>query len=201
MKNYQSSHGWSAVKLLLVLSVLIVCFTFAAHADDISANEFNWDSWFKETALPMAFAFLSAAAVNYLETLPLMNKIKNASGKFELSASNVNAVVEATLMHEKQITAEREEFKKQIEAYEEKIKQMYDQQLESINAFLAIAQGYDGNLKGAEERIITELQKAVHSSEKTEKMVYLGFTNQCEMVQNGCARKIAEVEEEIAHEP
>ena len=70
-------------------------------------------------------------------------------------------------------------------------------QLERLNETVA---RYEGRLAESEGRLARALSQIESHAEKTERMVYLGMTNSPELVTNGAARAIAEIEEEANEE-
>jgi len=196
MKQQKTNLFRRVSKFLLLSLILTLCFMLVAHAEESVITADTWKSWFESTALPIFLALLSVVAITYLENLPLMMKIKKASGKFESSAADVNAIVEASIEFKRLYDEEKKEHAARIAEYEAEILKMQQSQAEAVERFIAIANEYETKLLAMEERLTPKLEHTVHCADKIEKMVYLGFTNQCEMVKNGCARKIAEVEEE-----
>ena len=109
--------------------------------------------------------------------------IKKASGRFDSSADVVEA---SKAICEKGID--------ELRVYTAKSEEQIQAQLE---VFRSIAQGYVNALSESEKRLAETLKHVETISEKTEQMVYLGFTNSPGLVGGkGIARKIAEIEEE-----
>ena len=171
-------------------------------------TEETWDlnTWWNEKVMPLVIAYAIPALLFLAETLPMLCKVKKASGRFDSSADSVNNILDTMLKRDETLTAEKNEFRelvqKQLDGAEERAKQYEEKFLAQQNELKAameqvteIANGYRQELAASEERLSAELQRIEKCSDKTEKMVYLGFTNSCEMVTNGAAKKIAKVEE------
>ena len=151
--------------------------------EDAESDEpFDFKTWFEDVLLPYLLSFLSIAGVALVYLLKPIAAIKKASGRFDSSADAVEASKEIC---EKGIA----ELKEHAAKSEEQIRR----ELEETRS---IAQGYIDALSECEKRLAETLKHVERIGEKTEQMVYLGFSNSPGLVGGkGIARRIAEVEE------
>lgn len=70
------------------------------------------------------------------------------------------------------------------------------EQEQSVRQIAAQASEYRAALDACEARLTELIERTNAGTARTERMVFLGMTNAGELVTNGTARRIAEVEEE-----
>ena len=68
---------------------------------------------------------------------------------------------------------------------------------QAVERFEEIAKSYASILCESEKRLGDTLHHVERAADKTERMIYVGMVNSCELVKNGAARRIAEIEEEM----
>ena len=179
------------VVLWLTISLALTCSVSALGVElqpETTAEPFSRE-WIENTVLPKFLGFLMSSGVTLVYLLPSVFKIKKASGRFDGSADDIASLKAALLERELTWETEKQEFRKTIEdlsvAYQDQLKH-----------FAEIAESYDSHLEESEERIQSVARHVENMTEKTERMVFLAFTNSRELVANGMARMIAKVEEE-----
>ncbi|MBE6588820.1 MAG: hypothetical protein E7643_01455 [Ruminococcaceae bacterium] len=151
--------------------------------------------WFEERVLPNLTSTLLIIGVGLLELIPAIRSLLKARGAFTKAAENADAYTEAKIAYDARAEEREKLFLERLEKYDAEIARTREETRLATEKFEEIAKSYAGLLKESEERLGATLHHVEVSAQKTEEMVYLGMSNSCELVQNGAARRIAEVEE------
>jgi flagellar hook-basal body complex protein FliE len=188
---------------------LLTCTTFAT---DIPASEIvetqveeavvqnDFVTWFKNDILPKIISLLTVSGVGLVYLIPVLYKVIKASRRFDTSSDAVEGFILTAHDREDAWEKEKAEFIENLnnafEDLEKKEEQSEEILKKRIEALEELAKGFVDALHESEEHLSKVLDHVEIMSDKTERMVYLGLTNNPALVGNGTARKVAEVEEE-----
>ena len=188
---------------------LLTCTTFAT---DIPAGEIvetnveeavvqnDFVTWFKNDILPKIISLLTVSGVGLVYLIPVLYKVIKASRRFDTSSDAVEGFILSAHDREDAWKEEKEEFIENLNKAFEDLKKKEEQSEEILKkrmeALEELAKGFVDALHESEEHLSKVLDHVEIMSDKTERMVYLGLTNNPALVGNGTARKVAEVEEE-----
>ena len=153
------------------------------------------EAWFRERVLPNLTSTVLIIGVGLLELIPAIRSLLRARGAFRKAASDVEAYTEAKIEYDARAEEREKKFLERLDKYDEEIARAREETRLAAERFEEIAKSYAGLLRESEARLGDTLHHVETSAKKTEEMVFLGMSNSCELVQNGAARKIAEVEE------
>lgn len=154
--------------------------------------------WFEERVLPNLTSTLLIIGVGLLELIPAVRSLLKARGAFAKVANDVGAYTEAKIEYDARAEEREKLFLERLEQYDRAMEAQREETREAVEKFEEIALGYAELLKESEGRLGNTLHHVERVADKTERMVYLGMSNSCELVKNGAARRIAEIEEEEA---
>lgn len=192
-------------KLILILSiVLLVCvagavlFLLTVSDQTIEALKVRgmtaW-GWIEKNVLSDMLATAALVGLASLELIPAIKSLLKARNAFHKVAEDAEGYTVAKIEYDARMEAREQEFYARMKARDEALASREDRLQASIEEFKSLAEGYNKNLIASEERLAKVLHHVEICADKTERMVYLGLSNSCELVKNGTARKIAEVEE------
>ncbi|MBO5969356.1 MAG: hypothetical protein J6S14_12750 [Clostridia bacterium] len=198
---------YAAIAVLFAISIM----TCSAFADDVIVTEdtviedvapealpeeapeaktpFDFVEWLKNDILPKVISLLTVSGVGLVYLIPVLFKVKKASGRFDSSSDVVEDFVKSAKEKEEKLYEALEE----LEAREAKAEELLR---ESMKAVEEVASSFADTLKESEANLAEVLNNVETMGDKIERMIYLGMTNHPTLVSNGTARKIAEVEEE-----
>ena len=196
--------------LILALLVLVLCFVSvlpvgaeSATAETEAASFYDFDAvkaWFEEKVLPNLTSTLLIIGVGLLELIPAVRSLLKARGAFDKAARDVGAYTEAKIAYDARAEEREKLFLERLDKYDAEMEKQRAQTQKAIERFEAVALGYAEMLKESEERLGSTLHHVERAADKTERMIYVGMVNSCELVKNGAARRIAEIEEEAREE-
>lgn len=146
-------------------------------------------AWLETEVLPHVASVSVILGVALVELIPAVRSLIRAKAAFAKVASDVDAYNQAKIEYDLRV----EEREKAFEARMERMQADFQATLMEV---CEMARSYEDKLSMSEARISELLHHVEVSTDKTERMVYLGMSNSGELVTNGAARKIAEVEEE-----
>ena len=152
-------------------------------------------AWFEERVLPNLTSTLLIIGVGLLELIPAIRSLLRARGAFQKAANDVDAYTQAKIEYDARAEEREKKFLERLEKYDEEIARTREETRLATERFAEIAKSYAELLHESESRLGDTLHQVENSAKKTEEMVYLGMSNSCELVRNGVARRIAEVEE------
>ncbi len=152
-------------------------------------------AWFEERVLPNLTSTLLIIGVGLLELIPAIRSLLKARQAFQKSARDAEAYTEAKIEYDARAEEREKKFLERLEAYDREIERTREETRRATERFEEIAGSYAGLLRESEARLGDTLHHVEGMARKTEEMVYLGMSNNCELVRSGVARKIAEVEE------
>lgn len=195
------------VALLVALAALLVGLLLADGATREGVRERGtliW-AWVEAHVLSDMLSTAALIGIASVELIPVLKSFVNSKNAFQRVAADVEKYTVAQLEREAHMEEREEAFYARMEALREDSEariQACNEALERREAALhdvveelrALARGYDQSLIASEERLAETLRQVCTCADKTEKMVFLGFSNSCEMVKTGVARRIAEVE-------
>ena len=192
------------ITVVLLLSFLIA---LPVGAEEIAGKPSFYDLdamrvWFEERVLPNLTSTMLIIGVALLEIIPAVRSLLRARGAFQKAADDVGAYTEAKIEYDARAEEREKKFLERLEEYDRKMEEQREETRRAVERFEEIAGSYAALLKESEKRLGKTLHHVEVSAQKTEEMVYLGMSNSCELVRNGVARRIAEVEEreEVANE-
>lgn len=168
------------------------------ETEDALLSFYDFDAaraWFEERVLPNLTSTLLIIGVGLLELIPAIRSLLKARQAFQKSARDVEAYTEAKIEYDARAEEREKKFLERLEAYDKEIERTREETRRATERFEEIARSYAGLLRESESRLGDTLRRVEGMSRKTEEMVYLGMSNNCELVRSGVARKIAEVEE------
>lgn len=191
--------------LFCTVAVALLCILPVSAEDATAAEGWNVNVWWEERVAPNLIAYLGMGGLVILEFLPTLVNIKKASGRFDKSSDLIGTFITAAAQRDEAWKAEKQEFMEllaqereenqaRVERYEEQIREMTAENQRFSSEMLEVAKGFHEALASVEDRQSALLQSIQAGTSKTERMVYLGFTNLEEMTTSGCAHKIEEVE-------
>ncbi len=146
-------------------------------------------AWFSAEVLPHLTSVVMILGVALVELIPAVRSLVKAKNAFSKVAADVDAYNRSKIEYDLRIE-ERER------AFEGRMEELHRQYTEQVRELCKTVQTYEEKLAESEARLSRVLHHVEVSTDKTERMVYLGMSNSCELVANGAARKIAQVEEE-----
>lgn len=152
-------------------------------------------AWFEEKVLPNLTSTLLIIGVALLELIPAVRSLIKARASFVKVANDVQGYTEAKIEYDARAEKREKLFLERLDAYDRALERQREETRAAVEKFEEIAGSYAALLKESEERLGATLHHVEVSAQKTEEMVYLGMSNSCELVRNGAARRIAEVEE------
>lgn len=164
-------------------------------------------AWVEANVLSDMLASVALIGIASVELIPAIKSFVKSKAAFAKVARDVEAYTAASLERDLRQEAREEAFYARMEELRLKSEERMQRKeaelearearlQEAIEAFRTLAEGYNQNLMASEDRLSRVLRHVEVCSDKTERMVYLGFSNSCELVRNGTARKVAEVEEQ-----
>lgn len=186
--------GFAAGALGLLLSLLL---SLSVGAEG-TAEGGEWFSaidtegirlWFEAEVLPHLVTVLTVLGVAMVELIPAVRSLIKAKAAFAKVASDVDAYNQSKIEYDLRVEEREKAFEERIEKMQEEHNEMVARLNETVNT-------YKESLAESEERLANILRIVETRASKVERMVYLGMSNSCELVANGAARKIAEIEEE-----
>ena len=192
--------------LILALSLIVTCLMLVIPAGAEAVTEetgvsafYDFDAvkaWFEEKVLPNLTSTLLIIGVGLLELIPAVRSLLKARGAFDKAAHDVGAYTEAKIEYDARAEEREKLFLERLDKYDAEMERQREQTQKAIERFEAVANGYAEMLKESEERLGSTLHHVERAADKTERMIYVGMVNNCELVKNGAARRIAEIEEE-----
>ena len=135
-------------------------------------------TWLSEEVLPHATSVTVILGVALAELIPAVRGLVKAKKAFGRVAADVDAYTES---------------KKEYDARMEELQRMQIAEVEKLNEAVA---RYEKALGESEARLAAMLRHTTHMVSQTERMVYLGMSNQNELIYNGAARRIAQIDRE-----
>lgn len=201
---------FSVIAILTALTALTAGLFLLITDAEAKAQAREWGTaawaWVERHVLSDMLATGALVGLVSLELVPALKGLVNSRKAFQKTASEVEAYTVARIEYD----ARAEEREKRFYARMEEMQKASDERMaekeaellareerlqEAIEAFRTLAEGYNQSLLASEERLTRTLHHVEVCADKTERMVYLGMSNSCELVKNGTARRIAEVEE------
>ena len=146
-------------------------------------------AWFEVEVLPHLASVMMILGVALVELIPAVRSLIKAKAAFTKVASDVDAYNQSKIEYDLRVE-EREK------AFEERIERMQAEHNEMVAKLNETVNTYKESLAESEARLAKVLHIVETRASKVERMIYLGMSNSCELVANGAARKIAEIEEE-----
>lgn len=146
-------------------------------------------AWLETEVLPHVASVSVILGVALVELIPAVRSLIRAKAAFAKVASDVDAYNQAKIEYDLRVE-EREK------AFEARMEEMQKQYNKMVTDLCQTVETYEKKLSESEGRLASVLHNVEVSTDKTERMVYLGMSNSGELVTNGAARKIAEVKEE-----
>ena len=192
-----------AVMLLAVALALLSSFPVGAEETvaEAAENTSFYDPgamkvWFEEKVLPNLTSTLLIIGVGLVELIPAIRSLLKARGAFQKAADDVGAYTEAKIEYDARAEEREKKFLERLEEYDRRMETERERTREALEHFEEIAGSYAEMLKASEARLGDSLHHVERAADKTERMIYVGMVNNCELVKNGAARRIAEIEEE-----
>ena len=190
---------YAAIAVLFAISIM----TCSAFADDVIVTEdsviedvapeaeapFDFAEWLKNDILPKVISLLTVSGVGLVYLIPVLFKVKKASGRFDSSSDAVEEFIKSAKEKEEKLYEAIEALKER----EAKAEEILRERMKSVEE---VASSFADALKESESNLAEVLDHVETMGDKIERMIYLGMTNHPTLVSNGTARKIAEVEEE-----
>ena len=152
-------------------------------------------AWVEANVLSDVLTTGALVGLASLELIPILRGLVRSRNAFHKTASDVEAYTLARIEYDARSEEREKEFYKRLEARDAELLLREESLQNAIVEFRMLAEGYNKNLIASEERLANALHHVKTCADKTERMVYLGLSNSCELVKNGTARRIAEVEE------
>lgn len=146
-------------------------------------------AWFEIEVLPHLAAVATVLGVALVELIPAVRSLLRAKSAFTKVASDVDAYNQSKIEYDLRMEEREKAFEERIE----RLQEAHNKQVEKLNETV---QTYEQKLSESEARMTELLCRIEARASKVERMVYLGMSNSCELVANGAARRIAEIEEE-----
>ena len=137
----------------------------------LASGEVNWQSYIENTLVPNIVAAGAAVGTLYIGSIPVLNLVKNAVGKFHTATEKITKTAENGEQNEKALA----EYDKRISAFEDEC---------------------DNRITAFEDRFNTldeGLSSLITNSEMAQKMMLIGFCNMDELVKKGYAAEIGKV--------
>ena len=188
---------WMTVLLSLVFTLAVLP-VGAEAVGEAAATAHPLDeirAWFEEKVLPNLASTLLIIGVALLELIPAVRSLIKARASFVKVANDVQGYTEAKIEYDARAEEREKLFLERLDAYDKALERQREETRLAVEKFEEIAGSYAALLKESEGRLGDTLHHVEVSAQKTEEMVYLGMSNSCELVRNGAARRIAEVEE------
>ena len=175
-----------AVALLLLPMLALPVFAAEAEAAEAHAwwevwRQIDFDAlrvWLSGEVLPHATSVTVILGVALAELIPAVRgliKAKNAFGR---------------------VAADVDDYTKSKREYDARMEALQKQQIEEVEKLNAAVERYERQLGESEERLAAMLRHATHLASQTERMVCLGLSNQNELIYNGAARRIVQIDRE-----
>ena len=142
--------------------------------------------WFEAEVLPHLASVSMILGVALVEIIPAVRGLIKAKGAFQKVAADVDAYNQSKIEYDLRV----EEREKEFEARIEKLQEEHNKQIEEFNK---IAKQFEEKLAESEKVLEGHLLNVENNATKVERMCYLAFTNSGELVTNGVARRVAEV--------
>jgi uncharacterized protein YoxC len=206
-ENIMKKILYAAIAVLFAINIM----TCSAFADDVIVTEdtviedvapealpeeapeagtpFDFAEWLKNDILPKVISLLTVSGVGLVYLIPVLFKVKKASGRFDSSSSAVEDFIKSAKEKEEKLYEALDELK----AREAKAEELLQERMKAVEE---VASSFADTLKESEANLAEVLNNVETMGDKIERMIYLGMTNHPTLVSNGTARKIAEVEEE-----
>ena len=192
-----------AVMLLAVALALLSGFPVGAEETvaEAAENTSFYDpgamkAWFEEKVLPNLTSTLLIIGVGLLELIPAVRSLLKARGAFDKAARDVGAYTEAKIEYDARAEEREKLFLERLDKYDAEMEKQREETRQAVERFEEIAKSYASILCESEKRLGDTLHHVERAADKTERMIYVGMVNSCELVKNGAARRIAEIEEE-----
>lgn len=193
--------------LILALLVLMLSFVLTLPVGAESATGqteeatafYDFDAvkvWFEEKVLPNLTSTLLIIGVGLLELIPAVRSLLKARGAFDKAARDVGAYTEAKIEYDARAEEREKLFLERLDKYDAEMEKQREETRQAVERFEEIAKSYASILCESEKRLGDTLHHVERAADKTERMIYVGMVNSCELVKNGAARRIAEIEEE-----
>lgn len=189
-------------KLILLISfilLIVAVVTIPVCADGGGAVLAEaWDvetlrAWLEAEVLPHLAAVVTILGVALVELIPAIRGLCKAKGVFSKVAADVDAYNKAKIEYDMRVEKREQEFEERMERLQGKYNEMVAELSDTVKT-------YEQKLSESEERLAHLVHNVEVSASKTERMVYIGMSNSRELVCNGSARRIAEVEDEKEEE-
>lgn len=189
---------WISLALILLLLSTLAFPVSAEEVDGNSAVMF-WENidfeamkaWFTAEVLPHLATVGTILGVAMVELIPAIRSLIKAKGAFTKVAQDVDAYNQAKIEYDMRV----EEREKEFEARIEKLQEEYNKRIEEFNK---IAKQFENKLEDSAKVLEQHLVDLDKNATKVERMCYLAFTNSGELVSNGIAHHIADVDKERA---
>ena len=152
-----------------------------------------WE-WIEGHVLSDMLATAALVGLASLELIPAVRSLLKARNAFHKVAADAEGYTVAKIEYDARAEAREREFYERMKERDEALAAREESLQAAIEAVGAVAESYNKNLIASEERLAKTLHHVEICADKTERMVYLGLSNSCELVKNGTARRIAEVE-------
>lgn len=143
-------------------------------------------AWFEAEVLPHLASVSMILGVALVEIIPAVRGLIKAKGAFQKVAADVDAYNQSKIEYDLRV----EEREKEFEARIEKLQEEHNKKIEEFNQ---VARQFEEKLAESARVLEGHLLDVERNANKVEKMCYLAFTNSCELVSNGVARRVAEV--------
>lgn len=157
--------------------------------EDMGVDIDGFCAWFQAEVLPHLTSVAMIICVASVEIIPAVRSLIKAKAAFSKVASDVDTYNQSKIKYDLRV-------EKREKAFEERIEKMQAEHNKMVAALNETVNTYKDSLAESEERLAKVLHIVETRASKVERMVYLGMSNSCELVANGAARKIAEIEEE-----
>ena len=174
-----------AVALLLIPMLSLPVFAAGAeeetHAWWEAWKQIDFDAlreWLSGEVLPHATSVTVILGVALAELIPAVRgliKAKNAFGR---------------------VAADVDDYTKSKREYDARMEELQRTQIAEVEKLNAAVERYERQLGESEERLAAMLRHATHLASQTERMVCLGLSNQNELIYNGAARRIVQIDRE-----
>ena len=191
---------------ILALSLIVTCLMLVIPVGAEAVTEetgvsafYDFDAvkaWFEEKVLPNLTSTLLIIGVGLLELIPAVRSLLKARGAFQKAADDVGAYTEAKIAYDARAEEREKLFLERLDKYDAEMEKQREETRQAVERFEEIAKSYASILCESEKRLGSTLHHVERAADKTERMIYVGMVNSCELVKNGAARRIAEIEEE-----
>jgi len=139
-------------------------------------------SWLQAEVLPHVASVSVILGVALVELIPAVRALLRARSVFAKVAADAEGYVR-----------DKRDYDARAEAREAQLEKRVEQLCETVAAC-------EARMRESEERVRAAVGQVERSASRTERMLYLGMSNSQELIINGAARKIAQIEEELYEE-